>query len=460
MRRVCAGPAPVLAVAVIAAALAPAYLSGASAPRPGVDWPQFRGIAANGIAEGYPTATTWNVAQGQNILWKTAVPGLGLSSPVVWGDLLCLTTSISGKTDAGIKPGLYGDVKPVEDDTEHEWRVACLDKKTGSIRWEQSVLKGIPKIKRHTKATHANSTLATDGDRLVAFFGSEGLYAFDMKGKLLWKKDLGVLDAGWFVDPAAQWETGSSPIIHENVVIIQADVQKDSFLAAFDARDGKELWRTPRMDVPTWGTPTVHKVGGQTQLIVNGWKHIGAYNFKTGKEVWKLKGGGDIPVPTPVVQDGLIYITNAHGQMAPVYAIRETATGDISLTGGADSNEHVAWSKTRDGGYMCTPLVYEGLVYIVKYNGVLNVYDAKTGENKYTERFAGGTSAFTASPVASNGKIYFANEDGQVFVVKAGPKFELLATNDMGGPVLATPAISEGRLLFRTGSHVMAIGTR
>jgi outer membrane protein assembly factor BamB len=425
--------------------------------RPGIDWPQFRGIRASGVAEGFPLPTSWDVANNQSVAWKTAIPGLGLSSPIVWGNLTCVTTSISGQKDAGLKVGLYGDVRPVLDDTEHEWRIYCLDKKTGAVAWQQSVLKAVPKIKRHTKASHANSTLATDGERLVAFFGSEGLYAYDMTGKLLWKKDLGVLDAGWFTDPSAQWETGSSPIIHDNVVVIQADVQKGSFLGAFDARTGKELWRVSRSDVPTWGTPTVHEVNGQTQLIVNGWRHMGAYDFKTGKEIWKLSGGGDIPVPTPVVHDGLIFITNAHGPKSPVYAIRETATGDISLADGTTTNAGIVWTAPRDGGYMCTPLVYKGLVYIVKYNGVLSVYEAKTGEVKYQQRLAGGTSAFTSSPIAADGKIYLASEEGHVYVLKAGPAFEVLAENDMTESVLSTPAISEGSLLYRTQNHVLAV---
>lgn len=432
-------------------------IAAATAPRPGIDWPQFRGIRASGVAEGGPTAVRWDVATGKGIAWKTPVPGLGLSSPIVWRELVCLSTAISGMKGAELQVGLYGDIKPVQDDTEHEWRVYCLDKKSGAVKWQQTAHKAVPKIKRHTKATHANSTLATDGERLIAFFGSEGLYAYDMNGRLLWKKDLGVLDAGFFMVPEAQWETGSSPVLHNGVVIIQADVQKDSFLAAFDARNGNELWRTPRSDVPTWGTPTIHAVNGQTQVIVNGWRHIGAYDFKTGKEIWKLKGGGDIPVPTPVVHDGLVYITNAHGPASPVYAIRETATGDITLSDGATSNAGVAWSHQRDGGYMCTPLVYQGLVYIVKYQGILTVYDAKTGERKFQERLAGGTSAFTSSPVAADGKVYLASEEGHVFVLKAGPTYELLAENDMRESVLATPAISERTLLYRTQGHVLAI---
>jgi outer membrane protein assembly factor BamB len=429
----------------------------ASAPRPGIDWPQFRGIRANGIAEGFTAATTWNVAEGKGVAWKTPIPGLGHSSPVVWGDQIFITTSISGQKDAGLKVGLYGDIAPVQDDTPHEWRVYALDKKTGAIKWQHTAYKGVPKIKRHTKATHANSTVATDGQHLVVFFGSEGLYGYDLKGKQLWKKDLGVLDAAFYMVPQAQWETGSSPVIHDGLVIIQADVLKGSFIAAFDVKTGNEVWRVTRNDVPTWSTPTIHEVNGRSQLIVNGMRHVGAYDLKTGKEVWKLSGGGDIPVPTPVVSDGLIYITNAHGMLSPVYAIRETATGDISLTANATSNDYVAWSTPRDGGYMCTPLVYRGLLYIVKYNGVLNVFDARTGERKYQQRLAGATSAFTASPVASDGKVYFASEDGQVFVAKAGPTWEQLAMNEMGESVLATPAISEGALLFRTQGQVLSI---
>jgi outer membrane protein assembly factor BamB len=436
-------------------------LGAVTAPRAGIDWPQFRGIAAGGVAEGFSLPAQWNTADGTNVVWKAQIPGLGLSSPVVWGDDIFISTAISGQKDAGLKVGLYGDIAPVQDDTEHEWRVYSLDKKTGKIKWQRTVHKAVPKIKRHTKASHANSTLATDGERLVAFFGSEGLYTYDLKGALLWKKDLGVLDAGFFMVPEAQWETGSSPILHEGVVIVLADVQKGSFLAAFEAKTGKELWRTARTDVPTWGTPTIHRVGGQTQIIVNGFRHAGAYDFKTGKEIWKLARNGDIPVPTPVVSDGLIYITNAHGPLSPVYAIKETATGDITPQADATRTDHIAWSVPKGGGYMCTPLVYRGLVYIVTYNGVLGVFDAKTGERKYQQRLLDNTaSAFTSSPVANDGKVYIASEDGQMLVLKAGETFERLATNDMGASVLATPAISEGRLHVRTQNELIAIGTK
>jgi outer membrane protein assembly factor BamB len=448
-----------LAATGVALALALQFgASGAAQPRPGIDWPQFRGIRATGIDDRHPAPIAWDVAKKQAIRWTTAIPGLGHSSPVIWGDTLFVSTSISGQKDAGIKTGVYGDIDPVKDDTPHEWRLYALDKKTGAIRWQQSVLTSVPKIKRHMKSTHANSTLAIDGERIIAFFGSEGLHAFDMKGKPIWKKDLGVLDAGYYLAPDAQWETGSSPILHDGVVVVQADVQKGSFIAAFDARDGKELWRKTRDDVPTWSTPTVHEVDGRTQLIVNGMRHMGAYDFRTGQEIWKLSGGGDIPIPTPVASDGLIFMTNAHGLMAPVYAIRDTATGDISLKDGAETNGGVAWSYGRGGGYIATPLVYRGVLYVVAYNGVLTAYDARTGKKHYTQRLGDGTTAFSASPIAADGKIYYASEDGRVFVLKAGPAYELLAANEMGESTLATPAISEGLIFWRTQRHLVAVG--
>ena len=235
---------PRFALTLVTVCLAAAGISGApGAPRPGVDWPQFRGIAAGGVAEGYSLPVTWNARDGTNVVWKTPIPGLGLSSPIVWGDEIFLSTSISGKADASLKVGLYGDIASVQDDTVHEWRVYALDKKTGKEKWQRTAYKGVPKIKRHTKNSHANSTLATDGERIIAFFGSEGLYAYDLKGTQLWKKDLGVLDAGFYMVPDAQWETGSSPVLHDGMVIVQADVQKGSFLAMFDAKDGREVWR-------------------------------------------------------------------------------------------------------------------------------------------------------------------------------------------------------------------------
>ncbi len=452
-------------VVQLALTIAALMASAAPARRSGVDWPQFRGPNASGLAEGYPTPTTWEVEAKHNLLWKTPIPGLGHSSPTIWGDRLFVTTAISGNAQAELKVGLYGDVTPVNDDTVHRWLALCLDKKTGRIVWQQTAHSGVPRIKRHTKATHANSTMATDGRHVVAFLGSEGLFCYDFAGKLLWKKDFGPLDAGWYFMPGAQWGFGSSPVIHNGVVFIQCDVQKGSFVAALDVKDGRELWRTPRNEVPTWGTPTVLGSGESAQVVVNGYKHIGAYHARTGAELWKLKGGGDIPVPTPVAGHGLVFITNAHGLMAPIYAIKTTATGDISLKPEETRNDHIAWMTPRDGGYMQTPLVVGDYLYVCRDNGVLSCYNAKTGERLYQERLSPGRTGYTASGVAAlagpaDGKLYYTSEVGEVHVLRAGPRFEILATNQLGEVCLTTPAISEGKLFFRTQRHVVAIGER
>jgi outer membrane protein assembly factor BamB len=453
------GPsAPRLLAAIAVSVVTIGTVSSARAPRPGIDWPSFRGIAARGIGDGRPTPTTWNVSTGQGVKWKTAIAGLGHSSPIVWGDLVCVATATS-EGEQSLKVGLYGDIAPVNDTTGKAWKVICLDKQSGKLAWERELHRGVPAVKRHTKATHANSTLATDGERIVAFLGSEGLHALDMKGRPVWKKDFGVLESGFFMFPAAQWGFASSPIIHDGLVIVQADVFKGSFVAAFDAKTGKEIWRTPRADVPTWSTPTFYTGPGPAQVVVNGWKHIGGYGLKTGKELWKLTGGGDIPVPTPIVAHGLIFITNAHGPASPVYAIKPTATGDISLAADARTNEHIAWSQNREGAYMQTPLVYGDYLYVCRDNGVLSVYDAKTGERKYQQRLADGKTGFTASGIAANEKIYYTSEEGGVYVIKAGPAYELVAENSLGEIAMATPAVSEGVLFFRTKGHLIAIGS-
>jgi outer membrane protein assembly factor BamB len=449
-----------LTTALAAAALASTTVvaqqrTGARAPRPGVDWPAFRGIDGHGVAaEGRPVPTTFTPASAA---WRTKIAGLGNSSPIVWGDLLCVTTAISSK-DNSFKPGLFGDVASLNDSSPHEWKVICLDKQTGAARWEQTVHKGVPAVKRHPKSTQANATLATDGTHLAAFFGSEGLHVYDLTGQRLWSKNFGVLDSGFFTDPGAQWAFASSPIIHNGVVIVLADVQKNSFLAAFDAATGKELWRTSRHDVPTWGTPAIVNAGGRTQVVVNGWKHTGGYDFETGRELWKLTGGGDIPTPTPITGHDLIFITSWHGDESPVHAIRATASGDISLKRDETSNAHVAWSVPRVGSYMATPLLYGDHLYVMRWNGILGVYDARTGARVYQQRLGQGATAFTASPVASGGNIYFATEDGEVYVIKAGARFELVATNRLDAPMLATPAISEGRLFIRTKDEILAFG--
>jgi outer membrane protein assembly factor BamB len=421
------------------------------------NWPQFRGPGATGVVEGPARPVTWDATKSLNVRWKTPIPGLSHASPIVWGDKVFVVTAVSSAKDE-TRYGLFGDVAPVKDDPKHAWKVYALDKSTGKILWERTAYEGIPKIKRHPKSSHAASTPATDGKYLIVNFGSEGLYAYDLNGKLLWKKDLGVLDAGWFYDADYQWEYGSSPIIYKNLVFVQADIQKGSFIAAFDIKTGKQVWMTPREEIPSWGSPTVYEGKQRAELITVGPKKIRSYDPATGKELWWLGPMSEITTPTPFVANDLIFITSGYAPIQPIYAIRPGGSGDLTLKDGKESSEFIAWSKQRGGPYMPTPIVYGDLLYTCNNQGVLTAYNAKTGERVYQERLGGTGGAFTASPVASEGKIYLASEDGDVFVVKAGPKYELLAKNPVGEVMMATPAISDGMLIVRTISNLYAFG--
>ncbi len=422
------------------------------------NWPQFRGPRAGGVVEGGTAAVNWNVEKAQNVRWKTEIPGLGHSSPVVWGNTIFVTTAVTSGPKDETRFGLYGDVAPVKDDPKHTWKVYALDKQSGKILWEQVAYEGLPKVKRHPKSTHSDSTPVTDGKYLIALFGSHGLYAYNLKGRLLWKQDLGVLDAGWFYDADYQWEHGSSPIIFRDLVIIQADVQKDSFIAAYSLKTGKLVWKTPRDEISSWGTPTVYEGATRAELITNGSKAIRGYDPATGKELWRLTPNSEVTTPTPFVAHDLIFVTSGYAPIQPIYAIKPGATGDISLQDGKDSNAFIAWSKQRGGPYMPTPVAYGDYLYTCSNQGVFTAYNAKTGERIYQERLGGKGGAFTASPVASDGKIFLSSEDGDVFVVKAGPKYELLATNPVGEVMMATPAISDGLLIVRGLKHVFAFG--
>lgn len=421
------------------------------------NWPQFRGPAAGGVIEGRETPIRWDAEKSVNIRWKVPIPGLAHSSPVVWGNKVFITTAVSVNPKEETRFGLYGDVAPVKEESKHTWKVYCLDKQTGKILWERTAYEGVPKVKRHPKATHASSTPAVDGQHLIALFGSEGLYCYDLNGKLLWKQDLGVLDAGWFYDADYQWEHASSPIIYKNFVILQADIQKDSFIAAYDLKTGKQVWKTLREEIPSWATPTIYEGKSRAELITNGTKAIRGYELATGKELWRLTPNSEITTPTPFVAHDLIYVTSGYAPIQPIYAIRPGATGDITLKEGEESNQFIAWSKKRGGPYMPTPIVYGDLLYICSNQGVMTAYNAKTGERIYQQRLADRGGAFTASMVASNGKIYLSSEDGEIFVVKSGPKHELLSVNPMGEVLMATPAISDGLLIVRGIKHLFAI---
>ncbi|MGE5420180.1 MAG: PQQ-binding-like beta-propeller repeat protein [Chloroflexota bacterium] len=425
--------------------------------KPERQWPSYRGYMSSGVLDNAGLPSSFDFATGQNIKWKINIPGMGLSSPVIWGDRLFITTAVSQADKSGLKPGLYGDVIPVPDSSVHEWKVYCIDKKSGKTLWEQTAYKGVPKIKRHPKSTHANSTMATDGNYAVAFFGSEGLYCYDMKGKLQWKKDFGVLKSVFFMMKNAEWEFASSPVIYKGVLIIQCDVLENSFVAAYDLKSGRELWKTTRDEFPGWCTPNIYTNGGKTYIALNGYKQRAGYDFETGKEVWRMAGGGDIQIPTPIVGKDVIYFNSAHGRSSPIMAVKTSATGDITLKDNETSNQYVIWSIPRGGSYMHTMLLYKNHLYNFDWNGAVKCMDPFTGKELWTGKL-GKAESFVASPVAADGKIYSVSENGKVFIIKDGDAFEQLAEIPMGDVSLVAPAITDGMIFFRSQNYLFAVG--
>jgi outer membrane protein assembly factor BamB len=421
------------------------------------NWPSFRGRHASGVAEKQNLPEKWDAPQSVNIKWKTRIPGLAHSSPVVWGNRVFVTTAISSRGDGAFRHGLYGDGTASEDRSVHKWKVYALDKNSGKVIWEKTAYEGEPKEKRHIKSTYASSTPATDGRYVIAFFGSQGLYAFDMNGRQLWKKDLGVLNAGAYDLPEYEWGTASSPIIYKDMVIVQCDTQNDSFLLAANIKTGGTVWKSVRKELPSWGTPTVFNGKGRAEIITNASNFIRGYDPETGKELWRLGGSSKITAPTPIFSDNLIIVASGRRPEAPIFAIRAGASGDITLEGEKTSNNFVAWSKKARGSYMPTPLIYRGYLYVLSNQGVFDCYDLSTGQEIYRERIPHQGGGFSGSPVAADDRIYLPSEDGDIFVVKAGPKFELAGKNAMGELLMATPAISSGMMLVRTQHHVFAI---
>ena len=428
------------------------------------EWASFRGPDGSGVADGANLPTEWDVEQGINVAWKTPIPGLGHSSPIVWGNRVFVTTAVPGGNTVATfrnfsEAARSGVLAYVREDVPFSWRILALDKDTGTMLWERMAREGVPRTARHVMASHANQTPVTDGTHVVAWFGSEGVYCYDFDGNLLWSKDLGPVPSGRYFDPGYEWNTASSPIIYKNLLILQVDGINEAYLLALDVATGEEVWRAERDEHPSWPTPFIYEGAKRAELVTAAIKYARGYDPTTGTELWRLGLHGDFPTPTPIAGRGLIFVTSAYGTLEPIYAIRPGASGDITLANHQTSNDWVAWSTRRGGAGIPTPIVYGDLLYVCRGGGILTVYKAETGERVYQARITQGGN-YSASPVAADGKIYFASEDGEVIVVKAGPKFKRLALNHMGEPLMATPAISHGMLIFRMKEHLVAIATQ
>ncbi len=424
------------------------------------NWPQFRGPNGRGVST-VAAPTTWNLETGENVKWLREVPGLGHSSPIVWNNCIYVATAVRPGAKAELKVGVYGDGDSYKEREPHQWRLLCFDKGTGGLLWDKLAHEAVPRQERHTKASHCNSTPATDGEHIVAIFGSEGLFCFDMEGVLLWKRDLGKMDAGPWNAPDLQWSFASSPLLHAGKIIIQCDVLSEQFLALFDAQSGRELWRTPRKEVANWCTPAVAESHGHTQIVVNGWKQLGGYDFLTGKQLWTLSGGGDIPVPAPLVGDGLAVFTSAHGRYRPLRAVRiSAAQGDITPAELESTNTAIAWCHPRLGSYMQTPISIKSNLWSCDWLGILSCLDLQSGHLHYSQRLNSGGQAFTSSGVAAKDHLYFTSESGDVYVIGASNRLTVVATNHLNGLCLATPAVSDGALFFRTTEKLIAIRSK
>jgi outer membrane protein assembly factor BamB len=434
--------------------------SRADSNTPKGNWPSFRGTQASGIAEGQNLPDSWNGKTGENILWRTTIPGLAHSSPVVWGNRIFVTSAVSSDPKATFRPGLYGDGDASKDRSHHRWMIYALDKQTGKIQWERIAHEGEPIEKRHIKSTYANSTPATDGRIVVAWFGSQGVHAYDVKGRFLWKVDLGRLDLGAYDIPTFEWGSASSPIIWNGLVILQCDTQTDSFLLALDAATGKTVWKTDRDELPSWGTPTVATTSAGAELVANASNYIRGYDPRTGKELWRLGRSSKITAPTPVFADGVFVVASGRGPERPIFVVRPNSRGDLTLPEGKTNSEAIVWSRTGRGSYMPTPLVYNGILYVLANSGLFDAYNLQSGEEVYRQRLPLIGSGFSASPIAADGKIYLANEDGEMLVIAAGQKFSHLSTNSMGELLMATPALSEGVMYVRSSTSLFAVGRK
>jgi outer membrane protein assembly factor BamB len=440
---------------LILVALAGVFATGLSAR----EWPGFRGGPAAGVGTGTPPVS-WSVTAGTNIAWRTAIPGMGHSSPIVAGTRVYVTTAVplaGGNLSVTLGDSSRAGIDSARDAGQYEWRLIALDRASGKVLWSRVAHTGVPRSKRHVKASHASATPATNNRVVVALMGSEGLFCFNAAdGALLWKQDLGAMDVGLVDDPTYQWGPASSPVIAGNLVLVQNDQHKGSALSAYDLASGKRVWTSPHQDMPSWATPLVTTVAGQSIVITNSPTRIRAHDLRTGKELWHMEDGTQVKVPSPVLSGSHVIVTGGYAPgTRPTWAIPLSVKPDAQ---GAVSKTSVAWTIDRGSSYTSTPVVYQGLLYMVTDAGILSAYDAATGARVYQQRLAAG-AGISASPVAAGGRLYFASEDGDVFVVKAGRTFELLATNSMGAVTMATPAIDGNRLFVRTATHLVAIGS-
>jgi outer membrane protein assembly factor BamB len=414
-------------------------------------WSQFRGPSAGVGVDDAALPYRWSATE--NVAWKVDVPGMGWSSPIVWGDHVFVTSVINTGTSEPPKPGLYfGGERPAST-SPHRWMVYDFDFNTGKLRWEKEVRASAPAGPKHLKNSYASETPATDGERVYFYFGGVGLFVYDMNGTAVWSKPLGPFKTRY------GWGTAASPVLHQDRVYIVNDNDEQSFLAAYDKRTGAEIWRVNRAEGTNWATPFVWQHAQRTEIVTSGTDRVRSYDL-SGTPLWELKGMSSITIPTPFAAHGLLFLSSGYvgDALRPTYAIRPGASGDISLKAGETSNAFIAWSAPTLAPYNPTPLVYGDYYYTLLDRGFFMCHDAKTGKEIYgRQRIAADAGGFTTSPFAYNDRIFVTSEEGDTYVIQAGPRFEVIAKNSLGEMTLASPAISRGSLVIRTASKLYRI---
>ena len=435
----------------------------AAAAAPAADSPQFRGPAGTGLA-GAKLPADWG--PGRHVKWKVAVPGVAWSCPIVVGDKVLVTTAFAEgqpkpKSGYGGGRGNRGEL-PV-----YQYKVVALDRATGELAWETTAREAKPRTPTHGSNTFASETPASDGERVFAYFGNAGLYCYDLAGQLVWSKDLGAFPM------QNGWGTSSSPIAHGGKVFIQCDNEQESFLAAFDAKTGAEVWRKPRPEKSGWSTPYLWTAAGRTDLVVIGSQKIRGYNPADGAVAWELAVGGGQCSASPVSDGDYLYVgtgTGGGGRMrrgggddssaaGTLFAVKPGVAGDITPKSGESTSAGVAWSAAKVWPAAASPLAYQGKVYLLdRQGGMVSCFDAKTGKADYARERIPQAKAFWASPWASDGKVFCLDESGQTFVLKAGAEFEVERVNALGGELFwATPAAAGGAVFVRGVDHLYCV---
>jgi outer membrane protein assembly factor BamB len=402
-------------------------------------WAQWRGPYATGVSKTADPPLEWS--ETKNIRWKVEIPGRGSGTPVIWGDKVFVLTAVPS-VENGTAQHAPSQRVP------HKFVVMALDRKTGKVAWERTAREHTPHEGSHAQwGTWASSSAFTDGERVYAYFDSFGLYAYDMNGTLLWEKDLG--------DKKMRMEfgEGQTPVLHGNHIVVQWDHQAGSFIVALDKKTGAELWRTPRQEIDSWGTPLVVEQGGKAQVIATAMNKVYGYELETGKVIWEGPGLTMNPIPSAVYEDGIaIVMSGFRGNQLRAIRIAD-AKGDISTTGAQ------VWSLAQDTPYVPSPLLYDGVLYFLKANsGILSVFDAKTGKPHYQLQRLDGVPNVFASPVGAKGRVYFPGQEGTTLVIKHGPSFEVLAKNVLEDGFNASPALVDNELYLRGAKYLYSIG--